>query len=211
MYRFVKRALDVVLSLLALIVLCPLFLLIAALIKWDSDGPVFFRQQRFGEQERLFWIYKFRTMRHDTPADVPTHLFVQATHHITPVGAFLRKTSLDELPQLFNILKGEMSLVGPRPALWNQLDLMAERRAHGAAAIKPGLTGWAQVKGRDELPLDVKATLDGEYVRHLSFRLDVRCLLLTVRNVVRRDGIVEGAVLPSPSLKEKEMTHVAKK
>ncbi|WP_214844848.1 sugar transferase [Exiguobacterium sp. s150] len=207
-----KRRFDVLVSATALVVLAPLFLMLAVLIKLDSRGPVFFKQQRVGRDETLFWIYKFRTMRDDTPNDVPTHLFNESTKHITPIGGFLRKTSLDELPQLINILQGDMSLVGPRPALWNQDDLIEARRHEGAAHVLPGLTGWAQVKGRDELPIDVKAKLDGDYVRHMSHRMDLLCLVLTVRNVLLREGIIEGRVEPPVvPLKEKEMTHVAKK
>ncbi|WP_047374733.1 sugar transferase [Exiguobacterium sp. ZOR0005] len=208
-----KRRFDVLVSATALVVLAPLFLMLAVLIKLDSRGPVFFRQQRVGRDETLFWIYKFRTMRDDTPNDVPTHLFNDATKHITKIGAFLRKTSLDELPQLINILQGDMSLVGPRPALWNQDDLIEARRKEGATHVVPGLTGWAQVKGRDELPIDVKAKLDGDYVRHMGHRLDLLCLAMTVRNVLLKEGIIEGSVTPPEAvpLKEKEMTHVAKK
>lgn len=207
-----KRSIDVLISVLALFVLAPVFFLIALLIKLDSKGPIFFKQQRVGENDTLFWIYKFRTMRQDTPNDVPTHLFVDSMKHITPLGAFLRKTSLDELPQLINILKGEMSLVGPRPALWNQYDLIEARRLEGVTPLKPGLTGWAQVKGRDELPIDVKAKLDGDYARQMGHRLDFICLLLTVRNVLLRKGIIEGqAKTTDVVLKEKEITHVAKK
>ncbi|EPE63576.1 bacterial sugar transferase family protein [Exiguobacterium sp. S17] len=207
-----KRKLDIVLSSLALFLLAPLLVLIAILIKLDSKGPVLFKQQRVGQDETLFWIYKFRTMRDDTPKDVPTHLFADPTKHITPIGSVLRKTSLDELPQLVNILKGDMALVGPRPALWNQTDLIEARRAEGVGPVKPGLTGWAQVKGRDELPIEVKAKFDGDYVRHMGHRLDLVCILLTVRNVLLRKGIIEGqAEPPTVPLKEKEMTHVAKK
>ncbi|TCI64059.1 sugar transferase [Exiguobacterium sp. SH3S1] len=207
-----KRKLDIVLSSLALFLLAPLLVLLAILIKLDSKGPVLFKQQRVGQDETLFWIYKFRTMRDDTPKDVPTHMFADPTKHITPIGSVLRKTSLDELPQLVNILKGDMALVGPRPALWNQTDLIEARRAEGVAPVKPGLTGWAQVKGRDELPIEVKAKFDGDYVRHMGHRLDLVCILLTVRNVLLRKGIIEGQVAPpTVPLKEKEMTHVAKK
>lgn len=207
-----KRAIDVFVSALALILLAPVLLFIAVLIKVDSKGPVLFKQQRVGQDETLFWIYKFRTMRNDTPKDVPTHLFAGSTKHITPIGAVLRKTSFDELPQLVNILKGDMALVGPRPALWNQTDLIEARRAEGVVPVKPGLTGWAQVKGRDELPIEVKAKFDGDYARHMGHRLDFVCVLLTVRNVLLRKGIIEGQVEPPPvPLKEKEMTHVAKK
>lgn len=210
-YMTFKRIFDGTLSGVALLLLAPFLLLIALLIKIDSPGPVFFKQKRIGLRETRFWMYKFRTMHQDTPNDVPTHLFNDSTKHITRVGAFLRKTSLDELPQLVNILKGEMAIVGPRPALWNQDDLVEARRQVGATEALPGLTGWAQVKGRDELPIEVKAKLDGEYVRQMSFWFDLRCIALTVRNVLLREGIVEGAPPPSPSSEEKKMMHVAKK
>ena len=210
-YMTFKRIFDGTLSGVALLLLAPFLLLIALLIKIDSPGPVFFKQERIGLRETRFWMYKFRTMHQDTPNDVPTHLFNDSTKHITRVGAFLRKTSLDELPQLVNILKGEMAIVGPRPALWNQDDLVEARRQVGATEALPGLTGWAQVKGRDELPIEVKAKLDGEYVRQMSFWFDLRCIALTVRNVLLREGIVEGAPPPSPSSEEKKMMHVAKK
>ena len=210
-YMTFKRTFDGTLSGVALLLLAPFLLLIALLIKIDSPGPVFFKQKRIGLRETRFWMYKFRTMHQDTPNDVPTHLFNDSTKHITRVGAFLRKTSLDELPQLVNILKGEMAIVGPRPALWNQDDLVEARRQVGATEALPGLTGWAQVKGRDELPIEVKAKLDGEYVRQMSFWFDLRCIALTVRNVLLREGIVEGAPPPSPSSEEKKMMHVAKK
>ena len=210
-YMTFKRIFDGTLSGVALLLLAPFLLLIALLIKIDSPGPVFFKQKRIGLRETRFWMYKFRTMHQDTPNDVPTHLFNDSTKHITRVGAFLRKTSLDELPQLVNILKGEMAIVGPRPALWNQDDLVEARRQVGATEALPGLTGWAQVKGRDELPIEVKAKLDGEYVREMSFWFDLRCIALTVRNVLLREGIVEGAPPPSPLSEEKKMMHVAKK
>lgn len=210
-YPTFKRIFDGTLSGLALLLLAPFLLIIGLLIKLDSTGPVFFKQERIGRNESRFWMYKFRTMHQDTPNDVPTHLFNDSTKHITRVGAFLRKTSLDELPQLVNILKGEMSIVGPRPALWNQEDLIAARRQEGATAAIPGLTGWAQVKGRDELPIDVKARLDGEYVQHMGFWFDLRCIGLTIRNVILREGIVEGAHPPTPTPEEKKMMHVAKK
>ncbi|WP_215144707.1 sugar transferase [Exiguobacterium qingdaonense] len=201
-YETFKRIFDTTLSGSALLLLAPFFLLIACLIKLDSKGPVFFKQERIGEKEKRFWMYKFRTMHQDTPNDVPTHLFNDSTKHITRIGAFLRKTSLDELPQLVNILKGEMAIVGPRPALWNQDDLVEARRQVGATEALPGLTGWAQVKGRDELPIEVKAKLDGEYVRQMSFWFDMRCIALTIRNVILREGIVEGTH-PTPRPTEK--------
>ena len=190
--RHLKRALDWTLSLAALIVLLLPGALIALWIKLDSKGPVFFRQKRVGRGKNHFMILKFRTMRMDTPKDVPTHLLTDPYAYITRSGRFLRRTSLDELPQLINIFRGEMSFVGPRPALWNQFDLIAKRDEAGANDLRPGLTGWAQVNGRDELPIDVKARLDGEYACKLSFRLDVKCVFLTLRDAFRGAGVVEG-------------------
>ena len=194
MYRACfKRVMDFVLSLLAVIVLSPLLIVLALCVKFSSPGPVLFKQKRVGKGKTFFSIYKFRSMRTDTPHDMPTHMLENPDAFITPVGHFLRKTSLDELPQLFNILKGEMSIVGPRPALWNQDDLVAERDKYGANDCVPGLTGWAQINGRDELPIDVKADFDGEYVRRMSLLFDLKCLILTVFKVAKREGVVEGA------------------
>jgi len=193
MYIHVKRILGLLLSLFALVVLSPLLLILSAIIRLTSPGPVFFRQRRVGIGKTHFMIYKFRTMRIDAPKDQPTHLLKDPNAYITPVGRFLRCSSLDELPQLINIIKGEMAVVGPRPALWNQFDLIAERDKYGANDVRPGLTGWAQINGRDELPIDVKARLDGEYVKRMSFGFDVRCILGTVMKVLRSEGVVEGA------------------
>lgn len=192
--RYVKRPLDALIALTALIVLSPLFLLIALWIRLDSPGPVIFRQKRYGRHRQLFEIYKFRTMRTDTPKDVPSNDLHGASSFITPVGKVLRKTSLDELPQLWNILRGDMALIGPRPALWNQYDLMELRDKYGASDIRPGLSGWAQVNGRDYLSRDLekKARRDGEYARHITFGFDLKVFLLTLVKVVRRQGIVEG-------------------
>ena len=187
-----KRLLAIVLSLMGIVALGWLLALLSIAVKLDSPGPVLFKQKRVGRGKSHFYILKFRTMRTDTPKDMPTHLLANPEQYITRVGRFLRKTSLDELPQLFNILLGDMSIVGPRPALWNQFDLIAERDKYGANDIRPGLTGWAQINGRDELEIEEKARLDGEYVRNLSFRFDVRCLLATVKVVLYRDGMVEG-------------------
>ena len=193
MYRnCVKRALAIVLSLVGILALGWLLILLSIAIKLDSPGPVLFRQKRVGLGKSHFYILKFRTMRIDTPKDMPTHLLVNPEQYITRVGRFLRKTSLDELPQLFNILAGHMAIVGPRPALWNQFDLIAERDRYGANNIRPGLTGWAQINGRDELEIDVKARYDGEYVQRMSLAFDIRCILGTVTAVLSRDGIVEG-------------------
>lgn len=192
MYRIVKRIADLLFALVAIAFASPLMLLLAAAIRLDSPGPVFFLQRRAGKADTYFRIVKFRTMRTDTPADMPTHLLRSADSHITRVGRFLRKSSLDELPQLANILAGHMSFVGPRPALWNQDDLIALRRNNGASAIRPGLTGWAQVNGRDELPIQVKADLDGYYAAHCGPALDLQILWRTARQVVRGAGVVEG-------------------
>lgn len=187
-----KQYLDIYLALMALIVLSPVFLALVIAIKLDSPGPVFFKQKRVGIHQKHFEILKFRTMRTDTPKDMPTHLLQDPDQYITKVGKFLRKTSLDELPQLINIVKGEMSIIGPRPALWNQYDLIEEREKYGANDILPGLTGWAQIHGRDELKIPEKAKLDGYYVENLGFGLDVKCFFRTILSVLRSDGIVEG-------------------
>ncbi len=191
-YQRIKRGIDFVLALLAMIILLPVFLFFAVAIKAETRGAVFFKQKRIGIHKKYFMIYKFRTMRTDTPKDVPTHQLKNPEQYITRLGRFLRKTSLDELPQLINIIKGDMAFVGPRPALWNQTDLMEERDKYGANDVLPGLTGWAQINGRDELEIPVKAKLDGEYVRRMSFWFDIRCLLGTVFAVLRSDGVVEG-------------------
>lgn len=201
--RFVKRVLDIVLSLGGIIVLALPLAIISLAVKLDSPGPVFFRQKRFGIHKSFFEILKFRTMRTDTPKDMPTHLLNDPARWITKTGAFLRKTSLDELPQLFNILAGHMSVIGPRPALWNQEDLIALRDQYGANDVMPGLTGWAQINGRDELPLDVKARLDGEYARNISFAFDVKCFVGTVKSVLSHDGVVEGGTGQMEREKEK--------
>lgn len=192
MYVAVKKIIDRFLAFIGLIVLSPLFLILIIAIKLDSPGPIFFRQKRVGIHKTHFEILKFRTMRTDTPKDMPTHMLKNPDQYITKVGRFLRKTSLDELPQIINILKGDMAIVGPRPALWNQYDLIEERDKYGANDILPGLTGWAQINGRDELEIPVKAKLDGDYVAKMSFGMDLRCILGTVVSVARQDGIVEG-------------------
>ena len=191
-YTKVKRALDFILSLCACIILSPILIVLCIAIKIDSRGPVLFKQKRVGIHKTYFSIYKFRTMRIDTPKDMPTHMLKDPDQYITKVGRFLRRSSLDELPQLFNILKGDMSFVGPRPALWKQDDLVAERDKYGANDVIPGLTGWAQINGRDELEIPVKAALDGEYVRKMGFWFDTRCLLGTFTSVLKADGVVEG-------------------
>ena len=192
MYKFFKRTLDIVLSFIGMIVLSPFFLLLVLAIKLDSKGPVLFKQKRVGLHKKHFYILKFRTMRIDTPKDTPTHLLENPEQWITKVGKFLRKTSLDELPQIWNIFVGDMSIIGPRPALWNQYDLIEERDRYGANDVLPGLTGWAQIHGRDELPIGKKAELDGYYVQYLSFLLDVRCFFGTIRSVAKSEGVVEG-------------------
>ncbi|MDT2808513.1 sugar transferase [Vagococcus lutrae] len=190
--RYLKRPLDFILSLMGLIVLSWLFIIIMIAIKMDSKGPVFFKQKRVGKNKKLFSIYKFRTMYVETPKEMPTHLLSNPDAFITKTGKFLRKTSLDELPQMINILKGEMAIIGPRPALWNQDDLIADRDKYGANDIRPGLTGWAQINGRDELEIDVKAKLDGYYVEQESFAMDVKCFFGTIVSVFKSDGVLEG-------------------
>lgn len=190
--KFIKRLIDFVLSLMGLIMLSPILIVIAIIIKVTSPGPVFFKQKRVGINKTHFNILKFRTMRTDTPKDCPTHLLENPDQYITPIGKFLRKTSLDELPQIINILVGDMSIIGPRPALWNQFDLIEERDKYGANDVVPGLTGWAQINGRDELEIDVKAKLDGEYVEKLSFAFDVKCFFGTITSVLKSEGVVEG-------------------
>lgn len=190
--RFVKRAIDLALSAVGILVLAiPMLILIIA-IKIDSPGPVFFKQKRVGIHKTHFNILKFRTMRIDTPRDMPTHMLENPEQWITKVGGFLRKTSLDELPQIFNIFVGQMSVIGPRPALWNQYDLIEERDKYGANDVPPGLTGWAQINGRDELEIPVKAKLDGEYVERQSFLFDCKCFFGTITSVLKSDGVVEG-------------------
>ncbi|MTB48436.1 sugar transferase [Streptococcus uberis] len=192
MYQVVKRLLAILISGLAIIILSPVLLAVAIAIKCDSKGPVLFKQKRVGKDKKHFMIYKFRSMYVDAPADMPTHMLKDPTALITKIGAFLRKTSLDELPQLFNIFKGEMAIVGPRPALWNQYDLIAERDKYNANSIRPGLTGWAQINGRDELEIEEKSRLDGYYVAHMSFLMDLKCFFGTFISVLKSDGVVEG-------------------
>lgn len=191
--RFIKRVIDILFSFTGLILLTPVFLVFAMAIKLDSKGPVFFRQRRIGKNKREFAILKFRTMKIDAPRDTPTHLLKKPEKYITAVGRFLRGSSLDELPQLLNILKGDMSIVGPRPALWNQHDLIAERDKNGANGVRPGLTGWAQVNGRDRLSIKTRAELDGYYVKRMGPLLDIEILLKTPLIVLRKEGINEGS------------------
>lgn len=192
--KFLKRAIDIVLSLMGIIVLAIPMLIIAAIIKLDSKGPVIFKQKRIGKGKTEFDIFKYRSMYSETPKNVPTHQLQGANSYITRSGKFIRKYSLDELPQLFNIFKGDMTIIGPRPALWNQYDLISERDKYGANDVKPGLTGWAQINGRDEIPIELKAKLDGEYVDNLSFLFDCKCFIKTVFSVLKHESVVEGAV-----------------
>lgn len=189
--KFVKRAFDLMLSLVGLVVLLPVFAVIAIVMKISDPGPIFFKQKRVGIHKTYFQLYKFRSMKVDTP-DIPTHLLENPEQYISGIGKFLRKTSLDELPQLFNIISGKMSIIGPRPALWNQDDLVAERDKYSANDVLPGLTGWAQINGRDELEIPVKARLDGEYVEKMSFLFDCKCFFGTIVSVLKSDGVVEG-------------------
>lgn len=198
-----KRVLDCLLSLCGLLVLWPVFLIIAIAIKIDDPGPVFFSQKRVGLHKRYFQLYKFRSMKVSTP-DVPTHLLEHPEQYISRVGGILRKTSLDELPQLLNILKGDMAVIGPRPALWSQEDLIAQRDKYGANDVRPGLTGWAQINGRDELTIEEKSAYDGEYVKCLSFAFDCKCFFGTIGAVLRHDGVVEGGTGTLEEQKEKE-------
>ena len=202
--RFGKRLIDILLSACGIVVLSPVLLILVIAIKLDSPGPVLFKQKRVGLHKTHFNILKFRTMRIDTPRDMPTHMLKKPEQWITKVGGFLRKTSLDELPQIFNIFAGQMSVIGPRPALWNQYDLIEERDKYGANDVLPGLTGWAQINGRDELEIPVKAKLDGEYVERMSFSFDVKCFVGTVASVLKHDGVVEGGTGTLEKEKEKE-------
>lgn len=194
MYRMLKRSFDLILSLLLILVLSPILVVLYVAIRIDSPGPVFFKQKRVGIYKTHFNILKYRTMRIDTPKDVPTHLMKNPEQYITRMGRFMRKYSLDEFPQLFNILSGKMSFVGPRPALWNQFDLVAERDKYGANDVPVGLTGWAQVNGRDELPIPVKAKFDGEYAEQCSIAFDIKCLFRTFSAVSNAHGVREGGV-----------------
>ena len=193
MYKsFIKRLLDIILSFMGLVLLSWLYLIIIIAIKIDDPGPAFFSQDRIGIHKTIFKVHKFRSMKMSTPHDVPTHQLSNPDQYITKVGGFLRKTSLDEIPQIWDIFIGKMSVVGPRPALWNQYDLIEERDKYGANDIKPGLTGWAQINGRDSIPIPLKAKFDGEYVQKMSFFFDVKCFFLSIFKVVFRVGVVEG-------------------
>lgn len=190
--NFFKRMIDLILSVAGIIVLSPILLVLSIIIKCTSKGPILFKQKRVGKDDTHFMIYKFRTMRSDTPKDMPTHLLEDPDRFITPIGYFLRMTSLDELPQLFNIAKGDMAVVGPRPALWNQYDLIALRDENGSSKIRPGLTGLAQISGRDELEISKKAALDGQYARKITFLEDLRIFFATFFSVLRHEGVQEG-------------------
>ena len=190
--KYGKRLLDILLSGCGILLLSPVYLLVALAIMLDDPGPVFFRQKRVGIHKSHFQILKFRTMKMCTPKDIPTHLLENPQQYITRVGRILRKTSIDVLPQIFQIFTGKMSIIGPRPALWNQFDLIEERDKYGANDVRPGLTGWAQINGRDELPIDVKARFDGEYVKNISFLFDCKCFFGTILSVLKSDGVVEG-------------------
>ncbi len=190
--KFFKRLIDIVLSFLGLVLLSWLFIIIIIAIKIDDPGPAFFTQKRVGINKTYFKLHKFRSMKMDTPHDMPTHLLENPDEYITKVGKFIRKFSLDELPQIWDIFVGKMSIIGPRPALWNQYDLIEERDKYGANNVKPGLTGWAQINGRDELEIDVKARMDGEYVENISFWFDLKCFFGTITSVLKHDGVVEG-------------------
>jgi O-antigen biosynthesis protein WbqP len=205
MYKRLKRVFDFMIALIGSVLLLPVFIILIIAIKMDSKGPVLFVQKRVGRHKKYFNILKFRTMKVDTPKDKPTHLLENPDQYITRIGRFLRKSSLDELPQIWNILKGDMSIIGPRPALWNQYDLIEERDKYGANDIRPGLTGWAQINGRDELLIPIKAKYDGEYVLKMSFLFDCKCFLRTIKSILKHDGIVEGGT-GQMEMKEMELT-----
>ncbi len=209
--KFFKRLIDLVLSGLGLIVLAIPMLIVAVIIRCEDPGPVIFKQKRIGIHKKHFNLYKFRSMKMDTPHDMPTHMLKNPEQYILKVGGFIRKTSIDELPQLWNIFKGDMSIIGPRPALWNQDDLIAERDKYGANDVKPGLTGWAQINGRDELEIPVKAKLDGEYVEKMSFGFDCKCFFGTIKSVLKSDGVVEGGTGEMKKQEEARIEEVMEK
>lgn len=202
--KYIKRIIDITLALLGLVCASWLYLIIIIAIMIDDPGPVFFKQKRVGKGKRYFQLIKFRSMKMSTPHDMPTHLLENPQQYITRVGAFLRKTSLDEIPQLWNILIGDMSVIGPRPALWNQKNLIEERDKYQANDIRPGLSGWAQICGRDELEIEEKARLDGEYVRKMSFLFDCRCFFGTAISALRGEGVVEGGTGEMKKIKNGE-------
>lgn len=190
--KFFKRLIDLVLSSVGIMVLALPMVVFALIIRIEDPGPAIFRQKRVGIHKTYFSVLKFRSMKMSTPHDMPTHMLENPDQYLLKCGRWMRKMSIDELPQLFNIFTGKMSIIGPRPALWNQDDLIAERDKYGANDVKPGLTGWAQINGRDELEIADKARLDGEYVKKMSFAFDCRCFFGTIRSVLRHDGVVEG-------------------
>ena len=213
MYKnVIKRIIDLVLSFLGAIILLPIFIIVSVLIYMDDPGPVFFKQKRIGKNKKIFWLHKFRSMKMNTP-DIPTHLLDNPEQYITRVGRVLRLLSIDELPQIYDILLGRMAIIGPRPALWNQYDLIAERDKYGANDIKPGLTGWAQINGRDELPIPVKAKIDGEYTEKLNaggftaFYMDFKCFFGTITKVLKHDGVVEGTAQIDEAASKREVVH----
>src|SRR5690554_5262164 len=203
-FKLFKRIMDTLLSFIGLIVLSPLFILIIILIKIDSKGPILFKQKRVGKNKKHFYIYKFRTMRIDTPKDMPTHMLENPEQWITKMGKFLRKTSLDEIPQIINILKGNMSIIGPRPALWNQFDLIEARDQYGANDLYPGLTGYAQIHGRDAITIKEKAQQDGYYVKNMCLMLDIKIFFGTIVKIFRSEGVVEGGTGTLEKQKQKD-------
>ncbi len=209
--KFFKRLMDVVLSGIGLIILAIPMIIVAIIIRCEDPGPVIFKQKRIGLHKKYFNLYKFRSMKMDTPHDMPTHMLSNPEQYILKVGGFIRKTSIDELPQLWNIVKGDMSIIGPRPALWNQDDLIAERDKYGANDVKPGLTGWAQINGRDELEIPVKAKLDGEYIEKIGFGMDIKCFFGTIKSVLKSDGVVEGGTGEMKVKKEEQVEEVVEK
>lgn len=204
MYSFFKRIIDITLSIIGILLASWLYLIIIIAIKIDDPGPAFFSQKRVGNGLTYFNLVKFRSMKMSTPHDVPTHLLENPEQYITRVGRFLRKTSLDEIPQLWNILKGDMSIVGPRPALWNQDDLIEERDKYGANGVKPGLTGWAQINGRDELDIETKAKYDGEYAQSRGFFFDCKCFFKTIGKVIRCEGVVNNSCIEQYNTEKSE-------
>ncbi len=209
--KFFKRFMDIILSGIGLLVLAIPMLIVAIIIRCEDPGPVIFKQKRVGLHKKHFNLCKFRSMKMDTPHDMPTHMLENPEQYILKVGGFIRKTSIDELPQLWNIFKGDMSIIGPRPALWNQDDLIAERDKYGANDVKPGLTGWAQINGRDELEIPVKAKLDGEYVEKMGFGMDIKCFFGTIKSVLKSDGVVEGGTGEMKKKEEAQIEGVAEK
>lgn len=208
--KFFKRLIDIVLSFIGLIVLAIPMFIVAIAIRIEDSGSVIFKQKRVGQHKKHFNLYKFRSMKMNTPHDMPTHMLANPEQYILKIGKLIRKTSIDELPQLWNIFKGDMTIIGPRPALWNQDDLIAERDKYGANDVRPGLTGWAQINGRDELEIPVKAKLDGEYVQKMSFAMDIKCFFGTIKSVLKSDGVVEGGIGEMKKAEQQEKETVNK-